>query len=182
MSGQYLLGLDNGGTFVKAGLYRASGEAAAFASQEVPAILGRGGIVERDMDALWAANCNVIREAIVRAGILPRDIACVSVSGHGNGLYLVDEALRPVMNGICSAAMRANEICSAHTNASKWFIKPIVFFKHHHCGFADFIRYICGLREFHLSLKADQGVVPHADLHSAPLKPLLPQPCRYAFR
>jgi L-xylulokinase len=107
MSRQYLLGLDNGGTYVKAGLYCESGEAAAFASQEVPTILGRGGIVERDTDALWAANCAVVREVIVRAGIHPNSIACVSVSGHGNGLYLVDEALRPVMNGIYSTDMRA---------------------------------------------------------------------------
>lgn len=109
MSGHYLLGLDNGGTYVKAGLYRANGEAAAFASQEITAIMGRGGTVERDMDALWATNCSVVREVIVRAGIHPRDIACVSVSGHGNGLYLVNEALRPVMNGIYSTDMRAKD-------------------------------------------------------------------------
>jgi L-xylulokinase len=109
MSGQYLLGLDNGGTFVKAGLYRVSGEAAAFASAEIPAMLDRGGIVERGMDALWAANCRVVREVIAKAGVKPADIACVSVAGHGNGLYLVDEALQPVMNGIYSTDTRAKD-------------------------------------------------------------------------
>lgn len=107
MGEQLLLGLDNGGTFVKAGLYRVSGEAAAFASTEVVAILGRDGRVERDMDALWEANCRVVREVIAKAGAKPEDVACVSVSGHGNGLYLVDQDLKPVMNGIYSTDMRA---------------------------------------------------------------------------
>ena len=107
MGEQFLLGLDNGGTFVKAGLYRVSGEAAAFASAEVSTILGRDGLVERDMDALWAANCRVVREVIAQSGAKPSDIVCVSVSGHGNGLYLVDENLKPVMNGVYSTDMRA---------------------------------------------------------------------------
>lgn len=107
MGEQFLLGLDNGGTFVKAGLYRVSGEAAAFASSEVSTILGRDGLVERDMDVLWAANCRVVREVIAQSGAKPGDIACVSVSGHGNGLYLVDGDQKPVMNGIYSTDMRA---------------------------------------------------------------------------
>ncbi len=116
MGKQYLLGLDNGGTFVKAGLYRVSGEAAAFASAEVVTILGRDGLVERDMDALWAANCRVVREVIERADVKPEDIACISVSGHGNGLYLVDEDLNPVMNGIYSTDMRARHYVERFQN------------------------------------------------------------------
>ncbi len=107
MSERYLLGLDNGGTLVKAGLYNVNGEAAAFSSQEIPAILGKDGIVERDMDVLWDVNCRVIKSVITKAGVDPSDIAGVSVSGHGNGLYLVDENLRPVINGIYSTDMRA---------------------------------------------------------------------------
>ncbi len=107
MGERYLLGLDNGGTLVKAGLYSADGKAAEFAAREIPAILGRDGFVERDMDLLWEVNCRVIKDVIAKAKVRPCDIAGVSVSGHGNGLYLVDETLRPVMNGIYSTDMRA---------------------------------------------------------------------------
>lgn len=107
--GRYLLGLDNGGTVVKAGLYDAAGHAAAFARADVPALLGKYGVVERDMRALWAVNCAVIRDVIAKAQADPSDIAGISVSGHGNGLYLVDADGRPVNNGIYSTDMRAKD-------------------------------------------------------------------------
>jgi len=103
----YLLGIDNGGTMVKAGLYDFDGVEAALSSTEVPTILGKDGIVERDMNVLWSVNCKVIKDIIRKANIDPADIACISVSGHGNGLYLVDEAGDPLGNGIYSTDMRA---------------------------------------------------------------------------
>jgi len=109
MENRYLLGLDNGGTLVKAGIYTADGIPVAFASAEIPAILGKEGIVERDMNTLWKVNCRVIKEAIEKAAICSSDIIGVSTSGHGNGLYLVDENLLPVMNGIYSTDMRARD-------------------------------------------------------------------------
>ena len=107
MGERFLLGLDNGGTLVKAGLYSVSGNAVAFASEEIPSILGRDGFVERDMDVLWEKNCRVIKDVIAKADIDPSCVVCVSVSGHGNGLYLVDKDLKPVMNGVYSTDMRA---------------------------------------------------------------------------
>lgn len=109
MGQRFLLGLDNGGTMVKAGIYSVDGSTAAFASAEIPAILGRDGYVERDMDLLWETNCRVIQDVIHKAGADPADIAGVSVSGHGNGLYLVDEDHNPVMRGIYSTDTRARE-------------------------------------------------------------------------
>ena len=103
----YLLGIDNGGTMVKAGLYDLDGVEIALSKTDVPAILGKDGIVERDMNVLWSVNCKVIKDVISKAGIDPEDIACISVSGHGNGLYLVDEAGDPLGNGIYSTDMRA---------------------------------------------------------------------------
>lgn len=106
----YLLGIDNGGTMVKAGLYDTAGNVLALSRADIPAILGRDGIVERDMSGLWAVNCKVINDVIAKAKVDPSDIACVSVSGHGNGLYLIDKDGAPVMNGIYSTDMRAKDI------------------------------------------------------------------------
>lgn len=113
MCNQYLLGLDNGGTVVKAGLYHVNGEPLAYASAAIPTMLDKKGIVERDMNVLWAVNCRVIREVVAKAGVNPADIIGISTSGHGNGLYLVDEDLKPVMNGIYSTDMRAKEELAA---------------------------------------------------------------------
>lgn len=109
MANRYFLGLDNGGTVVKAGLYDAAGSAVAYASADIPAILGKDGIVERDMDALWDVNCRVIKDVIAKSGVDSAEIAGASVSGHGNGLYLVDENSKPVQSGIYSTDMRAKD-------------------------------------------------------------------------
>ncbi len=109
MGKKYLMGLDNGGTVIKAGLYDTEGNPVAFASAEVEAIIGRGGEVERDMDELWEMNAQAIRECIGKAGIDPEDILGSAVCGHGNGLYLIDENGRPARNGIYSSDTRAKE-------------------------------------------------------------------------
>jgi len=109
MGGKYLIGLDNGGTVVKAGLYDTAGNAAAFASAEVNTLLGREGAVERDMDELWHMNAHAIRKLLEKTGIDPKDILSLAVSGHGNGIYLVGESGRPVRNGIYSSDTRAKD-------------------------------------------------------------------------
>lgn len=109
MSRKYLLGLDNGGTVVKAGLYDTEGGAVSLASAQVDTLLGREGFVERDMDALYNMNAQAIRECIGRAGVDPADILGVSVCGHGNGIYLIDEKGLPVRNGVYSSDTRARD-------------------------------------------------------------------------
>ncbi len=109
MGRKYLIGLDNGGTVIKAGLYDTEGIPAAFASAEAQTRQGRGGEVERDMDELWKMNAQAIRECIDKAGVAPGDILGVAVCGHGNGLYLIDENGRPVRNGIYSSDTRSKE-------------------------------------------------------------------------
>ncbi|MCF0145390.1 MAG: carbohydrate kinase, partial [Eubacterium sp.] len=56
---------------------------------------------------LWEANAAAIREAITASGIDPKDIAGISFSGHGKGLYALDKDGRPVYNGIASTDTRA---------------------------------------------------------------------------
>ncbi len=107
MGKRYVLGLDNGGTVIKAALYDENGGALSCARIGVDSILGENGEVERDMDTLWAANCAVLRETIEKSNVDPRQIAGVSLSGHGNGLYLVDEDLHPVRLGVYSTDARA---------------------------------------------------------------------------
>lgn len=109
MGKKYLMGLDNGGTVIKAGLYDTEGNPVTFASAEVETIIGHDGSVERDMDELWRMNARAMRDCISKAGIDPKDILGVAVCGHGNGLYLIDENGRPVRKGIYSSDTRAKE-------------------------------------------------------------------------
>lgn len=105
----YLLGLDNGGTVIKAALFDREGRELAVSSRKTPILTPRPGYVERDMELVWQMNCACIREAIEKAGIEPRKIAGVAVCGHGKGLYAWGKDGKPAYNGIASTDNRAWE-------------------------------------------------------------------------
>jgi len=103
----YLVGVDNGGTMSKAAVFTEDGRELAAAGRKVEILEPQPGWSERDMNAMWRGTAEAIREAIARSGVDAGDIACVACTGHGNGLYLIDAAGRPVRNGINSMDGRA---------------------------------------------------------------------------
>ncbi len=107
---RYLLGLDNGGTSSKAVLFEETGRAVATAKRNTPMETPKVGFTERDMELLWRVNCEVIREAIESSGVSAKDIAGISFSGHGKGLYLWGKDEKPAYPGIVSTDSRAYQI------------------------------------------------------------------------
>ena len=101
------LGIDNGGTKIKAGLYREDGTEIAVFSMDSPSIHPRFGFAERDMELLWNTNCQIIKGVLQTSGIDPHDITGVACCGHGKGLYLWGTDDAPVGNGILSTDNRA---------------------------------------------------------------------------
>lgn len=108
----YLLGIDNGGTITKAAIFDLQGKEIAVAGCKTKLYIPEPGFTERDMNELWDSNVSVIRDVISQSGISPESIAGISVTGHGNGLYLIDENGKPSYNGIYSTDTRANDIVS----------------------------------------------------------------------
>ena len=53
----YLLGLDNGGTMVKAVIFDGNGKEVAGAAAKLRMITPEASMTERDMEELWEANC-----------------------------------------------------------------------------------------------------------------------------
>lgn len=104
---RYLMGIDNGGTFSKAAIFDENGHQISVASVPTVTITPKPGYTERDMEELWKVNAQAVREAIEKSGINPADIAGVSFSGHGKGLYLVGKDGKPSYNGIISTDARA---------------------------------------------------------------------------
>lgn len=105
----YLLGIDNGGTVTKAALFDAKGHELAVASLKVKVIQPSPGWNERDANQMWKDTCKVIRKVLDISGIRPEQIMGIACTGHGNGLYLVDENGNPVRNAINSADSRAQK-------------------------------------------------------------------------
>ncbi len=104
---RYLVGVDNGGTFSKAAIFDEDGKQIAVASVPTVTITPKPGYTERDMNDLWEVNAQAIKSAIEKSEINPLDIAGISFSGHGKGLYMVGEDGKPSYNGIVSTDTRA---------------------------------------------------------------------------
>ena len=105
---KYLLGIDNGGTVIKAALFDRDGNQAASASARVELSAPQPGFTERNLDEVWAANAAAVREVISRANVRPQDIAAAALCGHGKGLYVTDGSGNTVYNGIVSTDSRAS--------------------------------------------------------------------------
>lgn len=114
----YVLGIDNGGTLTKAALYTLAGKEVGSASRKTAMIMPKPYHTERAMDELWEANCRVIQEVITNAQIDPGQIAGISITGHGNGIYLTDKQGKPTINGIISTDNRAKSYIE------KWYADP----------------------------------------------------------
>lgn len=106
---KYLMGIDNGGTFSKAAIFDEEGKQIAVASIPTITITPKPGYTERDMEELWSVNAQAIREVIKKSEINAKDIAGISFSGHGKGVYMVKEDGTPTYNGILSTDARAWE-------------------------------------------------------------------------
>lgn len=103
----YLLGLDSGSTATKAVIFDSAGRTVASGSRRVMQRQPRPRHVERDMDETWAAACGAIRDALDAAKLPGSAIAGIGVTGHGDGLYLVDSKGASLGAGILSLDSRA---------------------------------------------------------------------------
>lgn len=106
----YLLGLDAGNTMTKAVLFDLHGKEIGAERRRNPIRFSAPGHTERDADRMWQEAAEAIRALLQNAGVAPGDIAAISTSGYGAGLYLVDERGNPTRAGIMSTDSRANQV------------------------------------------------------------------------
>ena len=112
---KYLLGIDNGGTFSKAAIFDENGEQISVASVPTETLTPKPGYTEKNLDDLWDVNAQAIKNAIEKSGIDSKEIAGISFSGAGKGLYMVGYDGKPSYNGIMSTDTRAWE------QVEKWY-------------------------------------------------------------
>ena len=108
-----LIGIDAGGTMTKAALFDASGRELACERRPNKMLFPAEGHTERDADAMWGAVCDAIQALLETTGVTAGDIAGVSVSGYGSGLYVVDRQGDPIRPGIVSTDSRATTLVAA---------------------------------------------------------------------
>lgn len=108
--GQYLLGIDNGSTVLKAALFDLQGKEIAVACCKADTEYPHPGWTERDMEMLWQSTASAIREVLAKSGIRTEEIGGIGNTGHGNGIYLLDKQGQPLRNGIQSMDSRAADV------------------------------------------------------------------------
>ncbi|RYE76745.1 MAG: carbohydrate kinase, partial [Hyphomicrobiales bacterium] len=108
-----LLGIDSGLTVTKAVIFDADGTVLSVARRRVPQLIPEPRHVERDMDGLWAATADAIREAVSTSGRPASDIVGIAATAHGDGIYLVDRELRPLGPAVTSLDTRASAVADA---------------------------------------------------------------------
>ena len=106
MSEPLLIGIDVGTTTVKAAAYALDGTQATVARRPITVLRDTDGTSEIDMETMWTAVTECLREI---AGRIDTDrLAGIGVCGQGDGLWALDEDLKPVRNAILWNDARAS--------------------------------------------------------------------------
>lgn len=104
-----VLCLDSGTTRVKAAVYSTAGELLGFAEAENTALVRNGSHLTQDMETTRVLNLSVVRECIRNAGV---PISAMILSAQGDGLWALDKARNPYMDGIVWLDGRAKDVLS----------------------------------------------------------------------
>ncbi|MEX2442704.1 MAG: FGGY-family carbohydrate kinase [Alkalispirochaeta sp.] len=108
---RYFLGVDLGGTVVKASLFDEGGREMASAGRRTPLITDEPGQAERDIPETRRLAYEAISETLTTADVDPGEVAAVSTTGHGKGVYTLRRDRSPGI-GIVSTDTRSGKIGS----------------------------------------------------------------------
>lgn len=107
---KYIIGLDNGGTYIKAGIYDFAGRQIGLVKHYNHVISVKSGYAEYDPEELWQTNCRCMQEVLTETRINPNEIAVIGLSAQGSGCYFLGEEGAIVRNFISSGDYRAVQI------------------------------------------------------------------------
>jgi L-xylulokinase len=109
---KYLLGIDNGGSEIKCGIFDTRGREIAVSSQRLPIMVPSPNISERDLTQVWKANIQAIKEVLEKGKVDASLIVGIGLTGYGNGICFVDKNGNPTENAVVSMDNRAAAIVS----------------------------------------------------------------------
>lgn len=111
-----LLGIDSGLTVTKAVLFDVDGSQIAVSRRRIAQSMPQPHHIERDMNAFWTATADAIREVIQKSGRPASDIQAIGATAHGDGIYLLNRAQKPLGAGILSLDSRAGALADVWAN------------------------------------------------------------------
>ena len=107
---RYIISLDLGTTNVKVALYNSKLEEINVNSLKVK-YTGKGDFVEFDPEGYWVLCRESIKSSIMSAGIDPKNVASLSITGQAESLVLLDSKYRPLRPAISWMDERSKKEC-----------------------------------------------------------------------
>ena len=158
---KYILGIDNGGSDIKCAIFDELGNEISSSAVQVAISTPKAGFTERDVNDVWKANIEVIKEAINKANIKTDEIISIGITAYGNGLVFVDENVEAVYPAIVSTDDRASSYCQKFkengierkifplTRQTTWSAQPAVLLP----WFKDYMPEVLNKTKYILSMK-----------------------------
>lgn len=116
----YYLGIDMGGTVIKAALFDNEGREIKNCGKKLEVLCPEPDMYERDLKASKKAFYDVVSDVLRESKIDASDIKGIGVTGQANGLYMFDDKGEPVYNAILSSDMRAKDYIVGWLNDGTW--------------------------------------------------------------
>jgi len=106
---KYIMGIDCGGTVVKASVFDLNGREMSSYGEKMDTLSPHADWYERDTAQTKACAYSAIKGALEKAGVDGRDIAGIGVTGQANGLYMFRKDGTPTYPAVLSSDVRAKE-------------------------------------------------------------------------
>lgn len=116
----YYLGIDMGGTVIKAALFDDNGNEVKTCGKKLTILYPAPDMYERSSLEAKDVCYDVIATVLKESGIKGEDVKGIGVTGQANGLYMFDANGEPVYNGVMSSDMRAKEYIVRWLNDGTW--------------------------------------------------------------
>ncbi len=112
---KYLLGIDLGTSGTKTVLFNEKGVALASSTVEYPLYQPQNGYAEQDPSDWWNATCETSKAVVKEAGIDPKEISGIGISGQMHGLVMLDKDGNVLRNSIIWCDGRTEKQCKEIT-------------------------------------------------------------------
>ncbi|HUS01388.1 MAG TPA: glycerol kinase GlpK [Chitinophagaceae bacterium] len=109
---QYILSLDQGTTSSRAIIFDKGGNIVSVAQKEFKQIFPQSGWVEHDANEIWSTQLGVATEAILKAGLVAKNIAAIGITNQRETVVVWDRHThQPVCNAIVWQDRRTASYC-----------------------------------------------------------------------
>jgi len=111
---KYILSIDQGTTSSRAIIFDEHSNIISSASKEFEQIFPHPGWVEHDADEIWVSVVSVYMEAMIKAGISPKDVKAIGITNQRETTVVWDKNTGvPIYHAIVWQSVQTAEICDA---------------------------------------------------------------------